>query len=138
MASFQVQFIQEGSLLINTTLCIWVHRTHNNYSMAYSQFGSITNNTSGPIPTSVCSFDFKTPIIINGSVNVTLSGDHVLSVNSEQGIHIGADFVINSQLIAGRRRFLGGYCVKEASLATIGRDQSHLSAVYLTICRLSF
>ncbi|XP_031572888.1 uncharacterized protein LOC116306897, partial [Actinia tenebrosa] len=116
--SYQVQFIQEGNLLINTTLCIWVHRTVSNYSMAYSQFGSIYNDTSNDIST--CSFNFTPPIIFNGSANVTLTGDHALSINSKQGIYIGVDLVIDSGMVAGKSRYLGGYCVKEPSLATTG------------------
>ena len=96
---------------------MWIHKTVSNYSVAYSQYGIISKQNQ----VTVCSFAFNTPIIVNGSAVVELSGQHALSIDSTQGIYIGANMDIDSNMKAGMSSFLGGSCVMEQNQAKQGK-----------------
>lgn len=113
--TFQVQYIQQGILNIDTTNARWIHKLSSNGSMVYSYYGEIETRqlTAPSIQYKVAKFEFQTPILINGSAEVKLSGLHSLSVSSEEGIYIGVDFAVGKPKV-NEDKAVGGYCVRSS------------------------
>ncbi len=83
--------------------------------MAYSYYGQIETRTlnlpdGNTIQYNVSKFDFQTPILINGSAEVKLSGLHSLSVSSTEGIYIGVDINVGEPK-THEEKIVGGFCV---------------------------
>lgn len=82
--------------------------------MAYSYYGEIETKTltlpERNIQYNVTKFDFQTPILINGSAVVKLSGSHSLSVSSKEGIYIGVDINVGEPR-PHEEKIVGGFCV---------------------------
>ena len=107
-----MQYIQQGILEIDTTNAIWMHKLATNGSMAYSYYGEIEPKTlpGGNIQYNVSKFEFQTPILINGSAAVKLTGSHSLFLSSKEGIFIGADIDVGKTR-PHEERIVGGFCV---------------------------
>ena len=88
--------------------------------MVYSYYGEIeTRELKDPnIQYKVAKFEFQTPILINGSAEVKLSGSHSLFVSSDEGIYIGVDVKVGIPKM-NENKAVGGYCVR-ASRAAAG------------------
>ena len=112
--TYQVQYIQNGSLQIDTTKPRWTHKTSLNSAMAYSYYGKIeTISLSNDVKYKVAKFEFRTPILINGSAEVKLFGMNSLSVSSKEGIFLGVDIVVGKpegELV----KTVGGYCANRS------------------------
>lgn len=107
-----MQYIQKGSLKIDTTKARWTHKT--NSSIAYSYYGKIeTKSLSADVKYKVAKFEFQTPILINGSAEVELFGVNSLSVSSKEGIFLGVVIVVGKpkgELV----KTVGGYCANRS------------------------
>lgn len=107
-----------------------MHKLSSNSSMAYSYYGVIeTKKIPAPsIEYKVAKFEFQTPILINGTAEVKLSGLHSLFVSSEEGIYIGVDVAVGAPKV-NEDKAVGGYCVRgsRASGKTL-----YLTAVAIT------
>ena len=114
--TFQVQYIHQGILEIDTTNARWMYKLSSNDSMVYSYYGAFeTRNLAAPsFQYKVAKFKFKTPILINGTAEVKLSGLHSLSVSSDEGIFIGVDFEVGKPKVK-EIQSVGGYCVQGSS-----------------------
>ncbi|KAJ7382339.1 hypothetical protein OS493_035616 [Desmophyllum pertusum] len=84
--------------------------------MAYSYFGE-TEIKEIPdahppysAPYSIAKFEFQTPILINGSAEVKVSGLHSLFVSSKEGIYIGVNIDVGKAQLAVDKN-VGGFCV---------------------------
>ena len=112
--TFQVQYIQQGILNIDTTNARWIHEPSSNGSMVYSYYGEIeTRELALGIQYKVAKFEFQTPILINGSAEVKLSGLHSLFVSSDEGIYIGVDVAVGKPK-GNEDKAVGGYCVRNS------------------------
>lgn len=113
--TFQVQYIQQGILEIDTTNARWIHKLSSNGSMVYSYYGEIETRQlkALSIQYKVAKFEFQTPILINGSAEVKLSGLHSLVVSSEEGIYIGVDIAVGKPKV-NEDKAVGGYCVRNS------------------------
>ena len=113
--TFQVQYIQQGILNIDTTNARWIHKLSSNSSMVYSYFGEIETKelTALSIQYKVAKFEFQTPILINGSAEVKLSGLHSLFLSSDEGIYIGVDIAVGKPK-GIEDKAVGGYCVRNS------------------------
>ena len=118
--TYQVQYIQQGILEIDTTNARWMHKLSSNTSMVYSYYGEIeTRKLADPkIQYKVAKFEFQTPILINGSAEVKLSGSHSLFVSSNEGIYIGVDVAVGKPKM-NENKAVGGYCVRRSRAAGI-------------------
>lgn len=90
-----------------------MHKLSSNSSMLYSYYGKIESREipALDIQYKVAKFEFQTPILINGSAEVKLSGSHSLSVSSDEGIYIGVDVVVGKPKV-NEDKSVGGYCVR--------------------------
>ena len=109
--TFQIQYIQQGILEIDTTNARWMQKLSSNASMVYSYYGEIETRklAAQNIQYEVAKFEFQTPILINGSAEVKLSGSHSLFVSSDEGIYIGVDVVVGKPKV-NEDKSVGGYC----------------------------
>ena len=107
-----MQYIQEGYLEIDTTNARWMHKLATlNGSMAYSYYGQIEERISVEgYHYNVTKFEFRTPILINGSARVEVSGLHSLLVSSKEGIFIGVNIDLGKSKATLSQR-VGGYCI---------------------------
>ena len=82
--------------------------------MVYSYYGEIeTRELALGIQYKVAKFEFQTPILINGSAEVKLSGLHSLFVSSDEGIYIGVDVAVGKPK-GNEDKAVGGYCVRNS------------------------
>ena len=116
--TFQVQYIQQGILEIDTTNARWMYKLSSNDSMMYSYYGVFeTRNLAAlSFQYKVAKFKFQTPILINGTAEVKLSGLHSLSVSSDEGIFIGVDFEVGKPKVK-EIQSVGGYCAQGSSVS---------------------
>ena len=81
--------------------------------MAFSYYGEIVQHSLDPGTHYVVSqFKFKTPILINGSAVVEVSGENSLLISSTEGIFIGVDIQVGKAK-SGFNKSVGGYCVSD-------------------------
>ena len=79
--------------------------------MAFSYYGEIVQHSlDAGADYAVSEFEFKTPILINGSAVVEVSGENSLLISSKEGIFIGVDIHVRKAK-SGLKKFVGGYCV---------------------------
>lgn len=120
--TFQVQYIQQGILEIDTTNARWMHKVSTNSSMAYSYYGEIEPMTlldrDIQYMYNVSKFEFQTPILINGSAVVKLVGSHSLYVSSKEGIYIGVDIDVGTPK-PHEDKVVGGFCVSGSQASGI-------------------
>ena len=111
--TFQVQYIQQGILEIDTTNARWMRKLSSNGSMIYSYYGELETRelTAPSLQYKVAKFDFQTPVLINSSAEVKLSGLHSLFVSSDEGIYIGVDIKVGISK-KDEDKVVGGYCVR--------------------------
>ena len=107
--TFQVQYIQQGELEIDTTNAIWMHKTRSNASMAFSYEGKLEEKSLNNLKYKVSKFEFQTPILINGSVVVKVLGTNSLSLSSTEGIFIGVNIDVG-HVKQGELKMTGGFC----------------------------
>ena len=117
MNTYQVQYIQQGVLEIDTTVARWTHKTSSNGFMAYSYYGEIESKTlvieaSRDVAYNVSKFEFQTPILINGTAVVEISGANSLIISSKEGIFIGVDFDVGKTKVELTKN-VGGFCVSD-------------------------
>ena len=113
--TIQVQYIQQGSLKIDTNNARWTHRTSSNGFMAFSYYGEVVKHSldaDADADYNVSEFKFKTPILINGSAVVEVSGENSLLIFSSEGIFIGVDIQVGKAK-SGLKKSVGGYCVSD-------------------------
>lgn len=103
-----------------------MHKLSSNGSMAYSYFGETEEKKIFPSSTSysIAKFEFQTPILINGSAEVKVSGLNSLFVSSKEGIYIGVDIDVGKAQLAVDKN-VGGFCVSA--------KKANGNAYYLTI-----
>ena len=116
--TFQVQYIQQGILEIDTTNARWMYKLSSNDSMMYSYYGVFETRNLAVLSFQykVARFKFQTPILINGTAEVKLSGLHSLSVFSDEGIFIGVDFEVGKPKVKDIQS-VGGYCEQGSSVS---------------------
>ena len=80
--------------------------------MAFSYYGEVVKHSleAGAHHYNVSEFKFKTPILINGSAVVEVSGENSLLISSKEGIFIGVDIQLR-RAKSGLKKLVGGYCV---------------------------
>ena len=79
--------------------------------MAFSYYGEIVQHSlDAGADYKVSEFEFKTPILINGSAVVDVSGENSLLISSKEGIFIGVDIQVGKVKV-GLKKSVGGYCV---------------------------
>ena len=111
--TIQVQYIQQETLKIDTNNARWTHRTSSNGFMAFSYYGEIVQHSlDAKAHYNVSEFKFKTPILINGSAVVEVSGENSLLIFSSEGIFIGVDIQVGKAK-SGLKKSVGGYCVSD-------------------------
>ena len=90
-----------------------MHKLSSNTSVVYSYYGEFETRNLSPVDIQykVAKFEFQTPILINGSAEVKLSGSHSLFVSSDEGIYIGVDVAVGIPKV-NEDKFVGGYCVR--------------------------
>ncbi|XP_048576446.1 uncharacterized protein LOC5501722 isoform X2 [Nematostella vectensis] len=112
--SYQVQLIRSGQLTIDTSTRMWIHRAEPNSTIAYAHEGD------GIPSRNVTEFQFRVPIIINGSSEVHVTGGPALSIKSSEGMYIGADLHlgkdVNGAYVQGS--FIGGFCTHNKAEST--------------------
>ena len=115
--SYQVQYIVEGVLEIDTTNNIWTHLPNlANHSMAYSYYGSGHNNCISDPTTQlqlsfyVAYFPWQVPIFINRSAVIRVTGEHSLHVHSKEGMYFGADIDVSYPPSVCQNKSVGGFC----------------------------
>ena len=81
--------------------------------MAFSYYGEIVpHSLDAGAHYNVSEFKFKTPILINGSAVVKVSGENSLLIFSSEGIFIGVDIQVGKAK-SGLKKSVGGYCVSD-------------------------
>ena len=88
--------------------------------MAFSYYGEIVQHSlDAGADYTVSEFEFKTPILINGSAVVEVSGENSLLISSKEGIFIGVDILVG-KVKGGLKKSVGGYCV--SNQRTYGKE----------------
>ena len=81
--------------------------------MAFSYYGEVVpHSLDADAHYNVSEFKFKTPILINGSAVVEVSGENSLLIFSSEGIFIGVDIQVGKAK-SGLKKSVGGYCVSD-------------------------
>ena len=81
--------------------------------MAFSYDGEVVpHSLHAEAHYNVSEFKFKTPILINGSAVVEVSGENSLLIFSSEGIFIGVDIQVGKAK-SGLKKSVGGYCVSD-------------------------
>ena len=85
--------------------------------MAYSYHGEIESKTlvteaDENVEYKVSKFEFQTPILINGTAVVEISGTNSLILSSKEGIFIGVDIDVGKTRV-GLNKTVGGFCVSD-------------------------
>ena len=134
-----MQYIQQGILEIDTTNARWMYKLSSNDSMMYSYYGVFETRNLAVLSFQykVARFKFQTPILINGTAEVKLSGLHSLSVSSDEGIFIGVDFEVGKPKVK-EIQSVGGYCDQGSSVSgnTLCLKTVTITTATLTICGL--
>ena len=108
-----------------------MHKLSSNGSMVYSYYGVFETKTLSALnfQYKVAKFEFQTPILINGTAEVKLSGLHSLSVSSDEGVFIGVDFEVGEPKV-NESKSVGGYCVRGSRAS--GKNTLYLKTVAIT------
>ena len=104
--------------------------------MAFSYYGEIVQHSldagAHNSQYSVAEFKFKTPILINGSAVVEVSGENSLLIFSTEGIFIGVDIQVG-KVKSGLNKTVGGYCVSNQS--AYGKELNITASYSVFRCR---
>ena len=114
--TYQVQYIVEGELEIDTTKGIWTHIPNvTDPTFVFSYYGKIEQNelkdpsTKLSMKYDIALFKWQVPIFFNDSTVVKVIGKNSLHLRSKEGMFLGSNFKIGHPAIC-EEKLVGGFC----------------------------